>query len=132
MGRRSTIFRYLLTALIPALAACTANKPPPAIDPNLFPGNYKQELAQFLRKMLADPNQRRNALVSDPVLTPVGAEQRYALCVRTNEPDANGKYGPKDRIAYFYGGNLNVLIAATGNECVKAAYKPFPELEKTQ
>jgi len=41
------------------------------------------------------------------------------------------QYGkPETRIAYFYAGDLNQLVAAKDDQCVNAAYKPFPEVEK--
>ena len=73
----------------------------------------------------------RNAFISDPALTAGRKDQRYTACVRYNARDANRHYmGSSDRIAYFYGGHLNQLIEATPEQCGKAAYKPFPELEK--
>ena len=82
-------------------------------------------------KALADPVNVRDAYMSDPVLTSTGKDQRYAACVRYNARDAGRRYmGSTDRIAYFYGGHLNQLVEATPEQCGKAAYKPFPELEK--
>ena len=64
----------------------------------------------------------RDAAITDPVLRPVGTDQRYVVCVRANTRDAAGRYleAPKDRIAYFYGGHLNQLVDATPEQCGKA------------
>ena len=81
--------------------------------------------------LLDDPTNVRDAYISDPVLRPVGKDERYTVCVRSNSRDAARQYtGSKDRIGYFYGGHLNQLIDATKEQCGNAAYKPFPELEK--
>lgn len=80
---------------------------------------------------LDDPSNIREAYISDPVLTQLDLSQRYTACVRFNARDLARNYvGSKDRIAYFFGGHLNQLVEATKEQCGKAAYKPFPELEK--
>ncbi len=111
------------------LTACTTEPPP--VDPNLAPVNYKKEIVDTLTTTLIDPTNVHDAFVSEPVLTKVGADQRYAACVRYNARDANRHYtGSTDRIAYFYGGHLNQLVEASKEQCGNAAYRPFPELEK--
>ena len=113
-----------------ALAACS-NYNPPEVDPNLAPVDFKKEIIDTLTTTLNDPTNLRDAYLSDPAMMPVGNDQRYASCLRYNERDANHRYmGITDHIAYFYGGHLNQLIVATKEQCEKAAYKPFPELEK--
>jgi hypothetical protein len=115
--------------LVLTLAACSTTKEPP-VDPNLFPTNYKKEILDTMKNTLPVNTNVRDAFISDPVLTPVGKDQRYMACVRSNSRDMEGSYtGPKDRIAYFWGGHLNQLIDATPEQCANAAYKPFPELE---
>ena len=117
----------LLSAL--ALAACSTTKDKP-VDPNLFPADYKKEILNTMRTLLADPTNVRDAYISAPVLTPVGKEQRYTVCVRSNARDAEHKYmGAQDRIGYFYAGSLNQLVDAKSGQCANAAYQPFPELE---
>ena len=115
-----------------ALAACSgADKDPMAADPNIVPTNYKQEILDTMTRILADPTNVRDAFISEPALTTVSKEQRYTACVRSNSRDGNSRYiGSTDRIAYFFGGHLNQLIEATPEQCAKAPYKPFPELEK--
>ncbi len=113
-----------------ALAACTSSgqKEP---DPNIYPTNYKQEILDTLTHMLVDPTKVRDAFITEPALALVSKDQRYTVCVRSNNRDPNRKYmGITDRVAYFYAGHLNQLIEATKEQCAKAAYKPFPELEK--
>ncbi|MGH6980401.1 MAG: hypothetical protein ACREFC_04270 [Stellaceae bacterium] len=113
-----------------ALAACGGGKVP-EVDPNIVPANFRQEVLDTLRTTLDDPTNVRDAFISDPALTPVGNDQRYTACVRYNARDLNRTYvGNKERIAYFFGGHLNQLVEADKGQCAKAAYKPFPELEK--
>jgi hypothetical protein len=123
---------WLLMALAAwALAACSLTKPPPEPDPNIFPTAFRKEIIDTLSTTLGDPTNLRDASISDPVLGPVGKDQRYTVCVRFNERDSEHRYmGVETRIAYFYAGHLNQLVNAAADQCTTAAYKPFPELEK--
>jgi hypothetical protein len=128
--RRCAACLWLVGALAMTLAACAGSKTP-EVNPNAVPTNYKQEILDTLTNTLADPTNVRNAFITDPVLTPVGKDQRYTACVRFNARDSSRRYmGSTDRIAYFYAGHLNQLVDATAEQCGNAAYKPFPELEK--
>ena len=122
----------LMPALVAGLAACSSSGSKQAEEnPNLPPVDYKQEILLTLTRTLDDPTNLRDAFISDPALTPVGKDERYTACVRFNMRDARHSYtGAKDHVAYFYGGHLNQLVDATPEQCSKAAYKPFPELEK--
>ena len=120
----------LVTAIASALAACSSSKEVP-VDPNLFPTEYKREIIELLQNSLVDPTNIRDASISDPTLFAVDKEQRYVVCIRYTPRDAARQYtGGTERIAYFYGGHLNQLVEASKGQCGKAAYKPFPELEK--
>ena len=113
-----------------ALAAC-ASDDKKDVDPNILPTNYKQEILDTMTGVLADPTNVREAFISEPALTPGSRDQRYTVCVRYNARNESRQYtGSKDRIGYFYGGHLNQLIEPDKDQCTKAAYKPFPELEK--
>ena len=103
---------------------------PYKIDPNKYPIEYKNELLKFLRTDLHDPSGVRGAFITDPTLTQFGNENRYAVCLRYNARDSGGQYeGSKDRIAIFYGAQINQVRDATKEECGTAVYRPFPELE---
>jgi len=120
----------LVTAIASALAACSSSKEVP-VDPNLFPTEYKREIIELLQNSLVDPTNIRDASISDPTLSAIDKEQRYVVCIRYTPRDAARQYiGSTERIAYFYGGHLNQLVEASKGQCSKAAYKPFPELEK--
>jgi len=113
-----------------ALAACSS-KSPDSADPNVFPTDYNRQILLTLTQTLVDPTNIKDAGITDPFLRPAGKEQRYVVCVRLNARDASRLYtGVKERIAYFYGGNLNQFVDASQGQCANAAYKPWPELEK--
>jgi hypothetical protein len=121
----------LLSAVALALTACSSSKKEPDENPNLFPADYKNEILTTMTSTLENPTNVRAAYISDPVLRPVGKNERYVVCVRSDSRNANNHYtGSKDRIALFYDGHLNQLIEATKEQCESTAYKPFPELEK--
>jgi hypothetical protein len=127
---RQLVGTWLAMTVVVALAACSSSKEVP-VDPNIFPANYKQEILDTLSNTLIDPTNVRNTFISDPALTLVDKDQRYTVCLRFTPRDAARRYGPSvERIAYFYGGHLNQLVPATPEQCGKAAYKPFPELER--
>jgi len=121
----------LAAAAAAALSACMEDRAPPKPDDNAFPAKFKEEIVAYMPKLLQDPTNIKDAFVSDPVLTPVGNAQRWTSCVRFNPRVSGRRYsGSEDRFAVFYAGNLSQFIPATKEQCAKAAYKPFPELEK--
>lgn len=120
-----------LVLALGGLAACSGDgKKNAEPDPNLFPKDYKTEIIYTLQKELDDPTNIRDAFITEPFLTQGSREQRYAVCVRSNSRNMNREYtGIKDRIGFFYGGHLTQLIDAKPEQCGKAAYKPWPELQ---
>jgi len=113
------------------LAACSSDSNKTAEDPNVFPKDYQRELLLTLTNKLDDPTNVKDAGITDPVLRQAGKELRYTVCVRYNARNGSRHYeGVKERIAYYYGGSLNQLIAADQGQCQGAVYKPWPELEK--
>jgi ABC-type Fe3+-hydroxamate transport system substrate-binding protein len=130
MGSNATKLA-LFSALAVTVAACSSDSKKTEENPNIVPTNYKQEIADTMTRVLVDPTNVRDAFITEPALTSFNKDQRYTVCVRSNSRDVNRNYsGNVDRIAYFYAGHLNQLIEATKEQCAKAAYKPFPELEK--
>ncbi len=121
----------LLSVFALVIAGCSSISKAPEENPNVFPSNYKDEILNTMTNLLDDPTNVRGAYISDPVLRPVGKDERYTVCVRSDSRDASKQYtGSKDRIGFFYSGQLNQLVDATKEQCGNAAYKPFPELEK--
>jgi hypothetical protein len=125
----------LLCIAVGVMAACSDSKDKAvAVDPNVVPARYRQEVVDTLRDEVFSKNDTTSvsdALISEPVLRPVGSDQRYTICVRyTAHGTAANLTATAERIGYFYGGHLTQLVETSGNECRNAAYKPFPELNQ--
>src|SRR5665213_4283308 len=131
MGK-TTASLWFIPVLAVLLAACGGGGGKETlVDPNTPPSNYKQEILNLLTKTLDDATNVHDAFISDPVLTQVGSDQRFTLCIRYNGRNMEGEYaGSQERDAYFFGGHLNQLVEADKGQCAKVVYKPFPELEK--
>jgi hypothetical protein len=114
-----------------ALAACTGPKEV-ELEPNVVPANYKQEILDTMLRVLDDPTNVRDAFVTDPFLSvaPGGRDPRYIVCVKYNPRVSRQYAGSRERLATFFNGHLNQLVETGLEQCAKAAYKPFPELEK--
>ncbi len=111
---------------------------------NIYPDNYRADLLAALHTYVSDPTGIRDAYVSDPTISPIGRQTRYAACVRFNARNSNGRYvGTRDVLAVFVAGRFDQFIDAStplgpANEanptfvkelCSAAEYKRFPELE---
>ena len=127
----------IVAILMGLLAACSTvsdwmgSGKEKAVDPNLYPADYRKEILDTMRGALPDVYKIRDAGISEPQLVAVEQEQRYVVCVRANARDAYGRYpGAKDHIGYFYAGHLNMLLDAKPGQCERVVYKPFPELER--
>ncbi len=130
MATRATSL-CLLSVFVLAAAGCSSSSKTAEENANVFPSNYKDEILVTMSSVLDDPTNIRDAYISDPVVSAVGKDGRYTVCVRSDSRNASRQYtGSKDRIGYFYDGHLNQLVDATKEQCGNAAYKPFPELEK--
>jgi len=113
---------------------------------NVPPQNYKPDLLAFMRSYLNNPENVRNAAISEPQRLNVVDTERYAACLRYNAKDGSGRYtGLRDHLAIFVSGKFDRLLelgraeaGAAGSErlrplrdyCAAAAYQPFPELEQ--
>jgi hypothetical protein len=131
MARRAARL-LLLSALAGALAACAADVPT-AVDANVFPAKYKDEVIGTLKELFTknETISVSNAFISAPALRSVASDQRYTICVRyTARGTAYNLTANAERIGYFYGGHLNQLVEAGKDQCGSAAYAPFPELDK--
>ena len=107
-----------------ALAGCgSAKKDDAAIDPNALPNNYRIQISQFLAQSLTTRADFRGALISTPVLKPVGDSQRYVVCVQLN-----GGGQAKNKVAIYFGGQMSQFVDATPELCGDATYTPFKEL----
>jgi hypothetical protein len=115
-----------------ALAACSSSSNKAVTDPNILPTNYRDEVLRIYPKIVSDPTNTRDASISDPVFEPNGPVKVYYVCVRANPRDVmtHAYLGIKQYVGYFYDGYLTQFVIAPAGLCDKAAYKPFPELEK--
>jgi len=112
-----------------AVAGCSFNtKVPeaPAVDPNLYPQNYRKEVAIFLSQQLMDRADFRGARISPLMLKQVGDSQHYIVCLQFN---GNGEI--KNKVAIYLAGQITQFVDTTPEQCGGAAYTPFTELEQT-
>jgi hypothetical protein len=97
---------------------------------NVYPRNYRAEILAYLRTYLNDPSDVHGAMASQPVLKPRGLGNRYQSCVRYGSAkDVRAGAPARDHLVIFADGKLESFLDAK-EECAKAAYEPFPELEK--
>jgi hypothetical protein len=113
---------------------------------NVYPDNYRADVTAALHTYVSDPTNIRDAYITEPAIKQIGAQNRYAACVRFNAKNSDGRYvGSKDVLAIFISGRFDQFVdpalAATANQnqlsqanpvkelCGQADYKRFPELE---
>jgi len=110
-----------------ALAGCSGfgRNQPPALDPNVFPANYRSTLVTFLRQSLTDRSDFRGVTIAEPALKPVGPSQHYVVCIQFN---TRGQI-KTTKAAVYLSGQMTQFIDATPEQCADAVYQPFKELE---
>ena len=99
---------------------------------NVYPADYRTELAAYLRTYLNDPTGIREAAISEPALKPVGPGDRYVACVRFDAKKAGGGYsGMREHLVVYVGGKLDRFVekGPLVEPCRTVAYAAFPELE---
>ncbi len=112
-----------------AVCACAKEDKPKPIEANIAPADFRTQVADRLRRQLASRN-IRDAYIAEPELKTSLPTPRYVACVRFNSGDGGGaNKGNKFYAAYFYAGKLTQVVEATVEQCDKAAYMPFPELQ---
>ena len=112
---------------LPDLSSYYKEKP---TGQNVFPANYKQELAEFLRTYIENPRQVRDASIGTPVLRPFGGQPRYVTCVRYNPRNFENKYeGNQEKLAIFIDGKMNQFVDSDPQICPGLAYQRYPEIE---
>src|SRR5467141_1126019 len=110
---------------------------------NIYPDHYRADVLAALHTYVSDPIGIRDAYVSDPTVSPIGRQNRYAACVRFNARNRDGRYvGSRGvlAVAAAAGFYRRIVAAQSGaaNEsnqsafvkerCGAAGYKRFPEL----
>ena len=104
-----------------AIAGCSTSTP--AVDPNVMPTDYRNQVATYLGQVVTDRADFRNSMIGAPVLKQVGASEHYIVCVMLN-----GRNEHKEKIVIYLGPNINQFIDAAPGQCADAAYQPFKEL----
>lgn len=119
-------FHFIVLAAVGAmaLAGCTSAKKDTApTDPNAYPVDYRKQLTEFLRQSLTSRADFRGALISQPILMPIGNSQRYMVCVQFH-----GGNVVKTKVAVYFAGMLAQFVDATPEQCGSVPYTPFTEL----
>ena len=128
MSRLRTKVVLLIAAL--GLAGCSSfggSKPDYVVNPNVYPANYRKQVADLLTVQLTNPLEFRTTLISQPVVKPVtdGTEPHYLVCLQfPNRTDHQIK------VVIFLEGAPTQYIDATPQQCGDAVYQPFLELAK--
>ncbi|MFN3349536.1 hypothetical protein [Pseudorhodoplanes sp.] len=145
-GRSSRALTLAFAVLLAVAAAAACSRDPGSIvttEPNVPPADYKGEILAYLRTYLNDPTGVRGASIGEPELRTIPAtprlsteqvtpaHQRYMVCVRFDAKDSTGRYqGSREVLVAFLAGRLDTLVPARKEQCEKANWQPFPELER--
>jgi hypothetical protein len=111
------------TLLLASVAIAGCSTPKPAVDPNIMPTDYRNQIATYLSQLLTDRADFRLSLIGAPVLKPVGASEHYIVCVMLN-----GRNQHKEKVVIYLGPNINQFVDAAPGQCSDTAYQPFKEL----
>ena len=118
-----TTIRTWIALLLASVAIAGCSTPKPAVDPNVMPTDYRNQIATYLALLLTDRADFRLSLIGAPVLKPVGASEHYIVCVMLN-----GRNQHKEKVVVYLGPNINPFVDATPGQCSETAYQPFKEL----
>jgi hypothetical protein len=130
---RSERTKAVLLLAVLALGGCSGGpsfggpkraQAPIMVDPNLYPANYRAQIAAMLQTLLTN-RADFNALIAPPALKPVAdsTNLHYVVCLQFN-----GAEGPKTKAVIYLGGTPTQYVDATPAQCDGAPYQPFPEL----
>jgi hypothetical protein len=125
IGAAMTHARKAVAVALAAVAAgCSLmQKPPPITETNVYPSDYKSQIATFLSTVLIDRADFLNAQIATPVLKQVGASEHYVVCVQFP-----GRAQHREKVAIYLAANINQIVDADAGQCAGSAYQPFPEL----
>ena len=119
------ITRTAIALLLGSVAIAGCSTPKPAVDANVMPTDYRNQIATYLGQVVTDRADFRNSMIGAPVLKQVGASEHYIVCVMLN-----GRNQHNEKVVIYLGLNINQFVDATPDECGGADYQPFPELAK--
>jgi hypothetical protein len=125
-GLKAGISTVLLAGFLAGCSFNTQHPAAPVVDPNLFPQNYRKQIAVYLSQELMDRADFRGAQISQPVLKPVGGPTpHYVVCLRFN-----GHSQIKNKMTIYLAGDIAQFVDAAPEQCSDAVYQPFAELEQ--
>ena len=140
LRRFNAASRRVVMVITLALAGCAMEVETPREPP---PTNYRQAVAEYIRKSFFDPYSIRDAGIAPPRPgwgfggTSFGEYKTgWAVCVRANAKNRMGAYGGSKETIYIIqdgrvvasGQDLETSAARSG--CEGAQYEPFPEIEE--
>jgi hypothetical protein len=126
---KAAVRRGAVALLAAAVCACANREKPKPIEENVAPADFRVQVADQVRHQLA-PRNVKDAYIAEPALKTSLPTPRYVACVRFNSADSSGAYkGNKFYAAYFYAGKITQVVESTVEQCDKAAFLPFPELQ---
>jgi hypothetical protein len=128
--RRGAV-RHGAAALVALTAcACAQGEKPKPVEENVAPADYRAQVADLMRRRLAGRN-AKDASIAEPVLKTSLATPRYVACVRLSATEGGTSKGSKFYFyaAYFFAGKITQVVDATVEQCDKATFLPFPELQ---
>ncbi|MGH6675340.1 MAG: hypothetical protein ACRECE_03825 [Xanthobacteraceae bacterium] len=110
----------------PSFGGTKHPQPVTTVDANIYPANYRRQIAVMLRTTLTDRAEFNGALISPPALKSVAdsPNPHYVVCLQLNGHD-----GLKTKVVIYLAGSPTQYIDATPQECGDAAYQPFTELQ---
>jgi hypothetical protein len=108
------------------LGGSNSAQPAAAVDPNLYPADYRMQIARLLSTLLEDRADFYGALISPPMLKPVAGSpnQHYVVCVQLN-----GHNVLRNKVVVYLAGQPTQFVDAGPQQCSDAAYQPFGELQ---
>jgi hypothetical protein len=115
----------LLAASVAGCSFNTQHPVTPKVDPNLYPQNYRKQIAVYLSQQLMDRADFRGARISQLLQKQMGDSQHYVVCLQFN-----GHSEIKNKAAIYLAGDITQFIDSTPELCGDAAYTPFTELEQ--
>ena len=125
---KAAVRRGAVVLLAIAVCACAKQDKPKPVEENLAPADYRTQVADVMRSQFAGRNVK-DAYIAEPALKTFLPTPRYVACVRLNAMEGGTYKGSKLYAAYFYAGKITQVADATVEQCDKAAFLPFPELQ---
>jgi len=110
---------------LPGLGGQKPAQPAATVDLNVYPANYRRQIAVMLSTVLSSRADFTNAMIAPPALKPVAdsANLHYVVCIQYNN-----RTEERNKVVIYLGGDPQQYVDATPPQCGDAAYQPFTEL----